>query len=56
MSLWEKIKTHHLIKSVVCWFDDDAEKDQTAELDSEKIDWLRVIPFLLLHLACLTVI
>jgi stearoyl-CoA desaturase (delta-9 desaturase) len=37
------------------WVDGAAGYDAT-EAEDERIDWLRVVPFLLMHLACVTVI
>ncbi|ROH88025.1 acyl-CoA desaturase [Pseudomethylobacillus aquaticus] len=39
---------------LVRWF--DSSTDPAADIDTPRIDWLRVIPFVLLHLACLSVI
>ena len=43
-----------MIKSLIQWVDAYQQPDVTQE-DKNKIDWLRVIPFILLHLACLAV-
>lgn len=56
MSIWEKLRNNHIFKSLICWFDDEAGDDRLSELQSEKVDWIRVIPFVLLHLACVAVI
>ncbi|UCG56787.1 MAG: acyl-CoA desaturase [Phycisphaerales bacterium] len=56
MSLWERVGKNHIIRSVVCWFDDEAAGDMVSPLSSEEVDWVRVMPFLLLHLACFAVI
>ncbi|MHB8679161.1 MAG: acyl-CoA desaturase [Rudaea sp.] len=41
--------------TVAQWFDTDAVRS-CEETDAERIDWLRVIPFIGMHLACLGVI
>jgi stearoyl-CoA desaturase (delta-9 desaturase) len=46
----------HLIASVLRWFDEQAAVDQLSERHPEEIDWLRVVPFIALHLACFVVI
>src|SRR4249920_1271097 len=42
---------HSAAAAIAQWFDTDA----VAADDSERIDWLRVIPFIGMHLACLGV-
>ena len=43
------------LTAIAQWFDTDAAASR-AGVDAERIDWLRVIPFIGLHLACLGVI
>ncbi|MGL6289107.1 MAG: acyl-CoA desaturase [Silanimonas sp.] len=43
------------VTALVRWFDTSAA-DPVADRDAQRIDWLRVIPFIGLHLACLGVI
>ena len=38
------------------WFDAEASVDQAASIEVKKVDWLRIIPFVAMHLMCLTVI
>ena len=38
-----------LARSLVRWFDSWAEDERDARLDPRGIDWLRVLPFVLLH-------
>ena len=38
------------------WLDNAASGDECLELPSHRIDWLRAVPFVLLHLACVAVI
>jgi len=54
--VWERIRDRHPIMSVLRWFDDEAGIDQLSQRDPDRVDWLRVIPFLSLHAACLVVI
>ena len=56
MSFWKTIRNNRAFKSVVCWFDDEAGSDKAMDRRSEGVDWLRVVPFLFLHLACFAVI
>jgi stearoyl-CoA desaturase (delta-9 desaturase) len=49
-SLWRRSLT-----AVIRWFDTSAS-DPVAPEDARRIDWLRVVPFIGLHLACLGVI
>ena len=44
-----------VFKSFVRWLDAWAEDDRDAERQPRDIDWLRVVPFLVLHLSCLLV-
>ena len=47
---------NHILSSLLRWFDDDAGLDQLSERDPERLDLLRIMPFLILHIACLGVI
>ena len=38
------------------WFDTSAESGPLDPLRENRVDWLRAIPFLAMHLACLAVI
>ena len=40
-------------RQFLAWFDNDVG---VAECDPDRIDWLRVVPFVMIHLACLGVI
>jgi stearoyl-CoA desaturase (delta-9 desaturase) len=42
--------------SVVRWLDNSASADGAADLDDHKIDWVRNVPFLVMHAACLGII
>lgn len=42
------------MKAIVKWFD-NGEAGPPAPVGSRQIDWLRIIPFIALHLACLAV-
>ena len=44
-----------LSKKLVLWFDTHAV-DHAAMLETSRVDWVRVIPFIGVHLACLAVI
>ena len=44
------------LTSVIAWFDNAAAWNDVSDRERNKIDWLRAIPFLLLHIACLAVI
>ncbi len=44
-----------LFKAIISWFD-STQVDNALDENDHKIDWLRVVPFVLLHLACFTVI
>jgi stearoyl-CoA desaturase (delta-9 desaturase) len=47
---------NHIFASVLRWFDDEAGLDQLSERDPDRLDFFRIIPFLILHIACLGVI
>jgi len=47
-SLWRRA-----VRATLLWFDTSAAAADDADLD--RIDWLRVLPFIALHLACLAV-
>ena len=44
------------IASVLRWFDSAASGNDTAPALSNRIDWLRALPFIALHLGCLGVV
>ena len=43
------------MKAIKCWFD-NSQANYSHSVDDRQIDWLRIVPFILLHLACLAVI
>ncbi|MDX1411769.1 MAG: fatty acid desaturase, partial [Nitrospirales bacterium] len=45
----------HRWESIKRWFDTYAEQDSNFESDDRRIDWLRTIPFIAMHLAVLAV-
>jgi stearoyl-CoA desaturase (delta-9 desaturase) len=49
-------KRPHILLSLLRWFDSDASIDQISDADIKKVDWFRIIPFVILHLMCLGVI
>lgn len=55
-SIWRQLAENHFIMSIRRWFDEEAGIRQLAERNPEEIDWLRVVPFVSLHLACLLVL
>ena len=42
--------------SVLRWFDNEARDTGPVSVDARRLDWLRVLPFVVLHLGCLGVI
>ena len=58
MSLLKKtiITTGHLITSVLRWFDSESGLAKISQDDEKRVDWLRIIPFIVLHGMCLAVI
>lgn len=48
-----KIPGKSIINTLLQWFDSSAPTETGADIES--IDWMRVIPFILMHLACLWV-
>ncbi len=43
-------------RSLAAWFDAAPDKDQQTEAGDRQIDWIRIMPFIGLHLACLGVL
>ena len=43
----------NLLSSVVRWFDSWAVDEKDESRDPRHIDWLRVVPFAVLHAGCL---
>jgi stearoyl-CoA desaturase (delta-9 desaturase) len=50
------ITTGHLITSVLRWFDSESGLAKISQDDEKRVDWLRIIPFIVLHGMCLAVI
>lgn len=48
-------RRHRLLRTLQRWFDTGSAPDAAIER-GERIDWLRAVPFALMHLACLAVI
>lgn len=55
MALSEFRAMHRWSVALLRWFDTSAAHDDSSEL-ADRVDWLRALPFALLHLACLAVI
>ena len=49
-------KRPSILLSLWRWFDSDASINQISDADIKKVDWFRIIPFVILHLGCLGVI
>ena len=49
-------KKSKLLLSIRRWFDTEAAADQIAHADTKQVDWLRIIPFVIMHAMCLGVI
>jgi stearoyl-CoA desaturase (delta-9 desaturase) len=49
-------KRPSLLLSILRWFDTHAAAEQLASADAKKVDWLRIFPFVGMHLMCLGVI
>lgn len=54
MNRW--IKNIKLPLTIRRWISEDAQSEAMTEQELDRIDWLRVIPFLTLHIACLGVL
>ncbi len=49
-------KKSSILLSLRRWFDTDAPPDQLPQADIKKVDWFRIIPFVIMHVMCLGVI
>ena len=49
-------RRERLLRTLRRWFDTEAAAAQTDPAQRGRIDWLRAVPFVLLHVACLGVI
>ena len=45
----------HLLLSVLRWLDAEAGMDEFDEDQKAGVEWFRIVPFIFLHLMCLTV-
>jgi stearoyl-CoA desaturase (delta-9 desaturase) len=55
-SWWSKLKNHHLFKSMGRWVDGGAAPTREELARHKGVDFMRIMPFILLHLACFGVI
>ncbi|MFC1764720.1 fatty acid desaturase, partial [Planctomycetota bacterium] len=53
MSRWPVIK--RVSMQLQRWFNEEADQEARTDVDLDRIDWLRIVPFLALHLGCLLV-
>ncbi len=51
-----RIGRNRLVQTLVRWVDDEAVDESYTARTTDRPDWFRVLPFLVLHLACLGVI
>lgn len=56
MNKAETARENTLLHSIVRWFDSWAGPSEFTEEEAQQVDWVRITPFLILHLACLGVI
>lgn len=49
------MKWQQRFRALINWFDTDFDASNISTLNIKKIDWVRVVPFLVLHFACLAV-
>jgi stearoyl-CoA desaturase (delta-9 desaturase) len=49
-------KRSNILLSLWRWFDAEAAADQLSNAEIKKVDWFRIIPFVILHLMCFGVI
>lgn len=54
MNKHDTMKTNNIFRTILLWVDSEAQGANVT--DSMKINWLRSIPFIFLHLACLGII
>ena len=54
--IWQILRGNHLLLSLARWFDEQAGKEELESIAAERIDWFRILPFVLLHLSCLLII
>lgn len=47
---------NNVIKQIVLWFDGAERKSDTRESSRYSVEWIRVLPFIAVHLACFAVI
>jgi len=52
-SFWRRLKSNHFLLSVARWFDDEAGRPELTSANPDRVDWLRILPFLALHVLCL---
>jgi stearoyl-CoA desaturase (delta-9 desaturase) len=52
----EGMRRSHLITSLVQWFDSDAATENMDAEGKGRVDWMRIVPFIFLHVTCLAVI
>jgi len=50
------MKKSRILIALARWFDDSVAPGDPRDAQSEKVDWMRIVPFALLHLGCFAVI
>jgi stearoyl-CoA desaturase (delta-9 desaturase) len=50
------IRKSGVLTSIVRWFDSEATSERMEHLDPQRTDWIRIAPFILLHIMCFGVI
>lgn len=54
--LKDLMKRHHILSTIIRWFDSEAALKAYPEGEDERVDWVRILPFIFLHAACFAVI
>jgi stearoyl-CoA desaturase (delta-9 desaturase) len=49
-------KSNRLLLSILRWFDTEAGLSQLDDSPTKKVDWMRILPFAILHLGCFGVL
>jgi len=49
-------KASQMLRAVTRWFDSEAGSAPAADVHERGVDWLRILPFIILHVACLGIL
>jgi hypothetical protein len=53
MTFFRSLFTNRVMASIIRWFDSEAGLDEVSDLPTKQVDWIRILPLMVLHVGCL---